>query len=552
MRKPDFIRLLCSVCLIVLAGGFSFGQDKIVLKPVSDTYVITGATIIPAAGKKIENGSVLIRKGLIVSVGTNIQVPSDAIVIKADSQYVYPGFIDGLTQAGVQQGKEENRSKPSDPGNPLPEEAGITPYHSVRDYLSPEDKSLEEKLFLGFTAAQVVPKGVFIPGTGASILLGDMNAASYVLQNTSSLYMEYSWHRGAYPSTIMGVMAKWRELYRQTEQLFKYQTIYASNRNGLPRPSSDRVLEALVPVVNKQTPVTMKSETSLEIQRSLMLQRDLGFSLVIGNAKETWDAIPKLKTSGARIFLSLELPEDVAVDSTVAKDGEKAALLKRNQEMVSRYVAQAKTLNDAGIRFGFSSLTCKNKDIKPNLLRMIKAGLPEDVALNALTLTAADPLGLADRMGTIEPGKMANLFIADGPYFKEGTKVQYVFVEGVPHEAEKVSVAKGGKSDIDGSWSMMTDTPQGKSELKIVFRKNGQDYRGCVSGKEITTPVEFSSVSYQKGKLRFVYAITYQGSTFDITVEGNVEGAAFKGNMNVVNYGSFPIEGKKEPKAKQQ
>jgi hypothetical protein len=346
----------------------------------------------------------------------------------------------------------------------------------------------------------------------------------------------------------MGIMAKWRELYKQSSLQKLYLSTYASNRNGLPRPTTDRVLESFFPLIDKKMPVLFKTETTLDIHRALSLKQDLGFELILGNIKEGWDVLPKLKSSGTKIFLSLDLPEALKKDSTISADSEKGRLLQRKEDFIGKYVSQANAFNQAGIKFGFSSIGTKAKYIRPNIKRMIDAGLSKDAALAALTINAAELLGVADRMGTIEKGKMANLFISDKTCFDEKAKVKYVIVEGVLFRCWDMVDKKDTKDVIEGSWSLMTETPQGKKDLKVVFKKLDKDYKGNIREAQLAESINLNSATYKNGKLRFVYNVKFEGTTYDIVVEGTVEGDAFKGKMNVGNFGSFPIEGKKDPK----
>ncbi|MBA4056010.1 MAG: hypothetical protein C0490_14945 [Marivirga sp.] len=340
------------------------------------------------------------------------------------------------------------KEKLKDPANPPPDRAGITPQNEARNFLSLADKSIEEMRALGFTTAQVVPYGGMLPGSGAIISLGGNSADNMVVVPKSALYSELANADRIYPNTIMGVMAKWRELYTQATASKSYEQVYASNRNGLERPSSDRILEAFYPVIDKRIPVLFRSEKILETQRILSLQSDLGFPLILAEIKEGWDIIPKIKSSGAKVFLSLELPEDKKDDKkdskeikpaeklNVADSIERVALEKRKAHFTDLYVSQAQMFQKAGVLFGFSTLTAKAKDIPSNLRRMIKVGLTEDQALAALTTSPAQLLGLSDRLGSIDSGKVANIVISDKSYFNEKAKVRYVFVEGIFYKIE--------------------------------------------------------------------------------------------------------------------
>ncbi len=577
-------RALIVLVAVSLSCFNSFSQDDRELRPVTSAYAITNVNIIQAPGKKIEMGTILIKNGLISSVGKGLSIPADAIVIKADSMFLYAGFIDGLSRAGVSKPKEEaSREKVKDPGNPAPERAGITPQNDVRNFLNAADKSIEDLRNLGFTVSQVVPFGNLLPGQGSIILLGGKSADQMVLVNNSAIYSELSGASGVYPATTMAVMAKWRELYRQSSQAKAYQNSYSSNRTGLERSASDRVLEAFYPVIDQRMPVLFKSEKMLDTHRIFSLKNDLGFSLMIGGVKEGWPIVNKIKASGAKVFLSLDLPEELKKDDkkdekkdekkTDAKeevkkteaakpktiaDLEKEALQKRKTESIASYTSQASVFAKAGVPFGFSTLDVKAKDIVPNLRRMIAAGLSEDAALASLTTVPAQLLGLSDRMGTVEIGKMANLVISDKSYFNEKAKIRFVFVDGLLYKMdiknENLPAGQAGKFDsnakveIEGTWSTVTQSPQGNTEGKITFKKDGSSYSGSVSGGRLPEPVNANDVSLDGNKLTYNYTINFGGNSIKVEVDVTVDGDSFKGNASVGQFGSFPIEGTKNPK----
>ncbi len=582
MVERRFIQRITGGVLALLVCSFSlFAQDEKELKPVTRTYAITNVNVVPTPGKKIDMATILIKDGLITAVGKGIAIPAEAIVIKADSMYVYAGFIDGLSRAGITKPKEEvGRERVKDPGNPIPERAGITPQNDVRNSLNASDKSIEDLRNVGFTVAQVVPYGNLLPGQSSIVLLGGKSADQMVLVSNSSLYSELSGANGVYPNTTMAVIAKWRELYRQASQAKSYQSLYASNRVGLERPGSDRVLEAFYPVIDQRIPVLFKSEKMLDAHRIITLKNDLGFSLMLADVKEGWPVLSKIKVSGAKVFLSLDLPEeakkddkksggksDKMADSTKAKevakpktaaDLERDALEKRKSEAIANYTTQASVFNKAGVSFGFSSLSAKPKDIPANLRRMIAAGLSEDAALAALTTAPAQLLGLSDRMGTVENGKMANLVISDKSYFNEKAKVRYVFVDGVMYKLEvkeeNLPAGQAGKSDpnakveIEGSWSTVTQTPQGSNDGKVTFKKDGSGYKGTISGGRMPAPTELTSVTLEGNKLSYSYSLSFGGNSIKVEVEATVEGDSFKGNATIGSRGSFSIEGTKNPK----
>ncbi|CAN5423750.1 amidohydrolase family protein [soil metagenome] len=551
-----------TMLVVLLSPSWLFAQDDKELAPVTRTYAITNATIIQGPGRKIDMGTVVMKNGLITAVGKGVSIPPEAIVIKGDSMYVYAGFIDGLTRAGVTKSKEESKEKIKDPGNPPPDRAGINSQNDVRNFLNPSDKGLEEIRNLGFTAAQVVPYGNLFPGQAAIVLTAAASADGMVILSKSAMYSELTGANNIYPATILGVMAKWREVYRQAMSAKTYEGLYASNRAGLERPAMDRNLEAFYPVIDQRMAVLFKAEKLVDASRILTLKSELGFSVVIADLKEGWPMISKIKSSNAKVFLSLDLPEepkkeekkDAKKEEPKAKTSaqlEKDALDKRRVEAIANYTAQAANYQKAGVVFGFSSISAKSKDIIANLRRMIAAGLSEDAALSALTTSPAQLLGLSDRMGTVDNGKMANLVISDKPYFNEKAKVRYVFVDGVMHKMEVKDVKKsdaGAKAEIEGVWSIVTQTPQGNSESKLTFKKDGSGYSGTVSGVMLPSPVDLKDVSLDGNTLSFSYSLNIGGSSVKIDVEVNVDGDTLSGTSTAGQYGSFQTDGTKNPK----
>ena len=576
-RFRPFVPIFFTCLLWPLLGSAQQQQaqdDKqLSVAPVGRTYAITNATIVQGPGRKIDKGTVVMKDGLITAVGASVAIPSDAIIIKADSMFVYAGFIDGLSRTGVIKQKEEkDKEKVKDPGNPPADRAGITPQNDVRNSLNPNDKSVEELRNLGFTVSQVVPYGNFLPGSGAIILNGGKSSDDMVLVNTSALYSELTGAQNVYPNTVMAVMAKWRELYKNASLTKSYQSVYAANRNALPRPENDRILEAFYPVIDQRIPVLFKSEKMLETQRVFTLKNDLGFPLVIAEVKEGWPIINKIKSSGAKVFLSLDLPDEIKKDEKkgdkkdpkkdsvktetpkkekpkTSFDLEKEALEKRKKEAIASYTSQAAEFTKAGVTYGFSTMTAKTKDIQANLRRMIKAGLSEDAALAALTTNGAQLLGLSDRMGTIDNGKMANLVVSYKPYFDEKSKVRSVFVDGNIYKMETKDAKKADdKVSAKGNWSYTTETSQGTYTGKVVIKEEKGKLSGTITNSASNQETPLSNVSLDGNYLTFSFPYDAGGDTLTIEVAVTIDENTFEGTLTAGPNGSFPMKASRDPK----
>lgn len=552
------LRLYIPILLFMLSPLALPAQDEQELSPVTRSYAITNVNIIQAPGRKIEMGTVLIKDGLITAAGKGVTIPADAIIIKADSMYVYAGFIDGMSRVGVTRPKEENQPRPKNPGNPTPGRAGITLYEEVRNSLNPGDKAMEDLRSMGFTTVQAVPYGTLLPGQAAVILTGGKTGDDMVLLPKSSLYGELAGANNVYPSTVMGVMATWRDMYRKAANAKSYENVYASNRSGLERPVADRNLEALYPVIDQRQPVLFRTEHLLDVNHVLTLKKDLGFSASVADVKDAWPIIGAIKNSGMKTYLSLDLPdapkkEDKKKESgeATAAEKEKEALEKRKAEAIQNYEAQAAAFQKAGVTFGFSTMSVKTRDIPANLRRMIAAGLSEDAALAALTTSPAQLLGLSDRLGTIDNGKMANLVITDKSYFNDKAKVRYVFVDGVMYRMDVKESRKGdpnAKVELEGSWSTVTESSQGRNEGKLTFKKEGSGYSGKVSGGRMPQPVDLSDVTLDGNALSFKYTVSFGSNSITVVGDVTIEGDTFKGTISFGQGRTAPIEGTKDPR----
>ncbi len=523
------------------------------LAPVSDTYAIRNLTIIPAPGRRIEHGTIIIRNGLIDAVGENISIPPNAIILDGDSLYAYAAFIEGLSKTGVKSPDDDHGERVEDPGDPPLSKAGINPQRDVRDYLDPNDPMIKELRCAGFGASQVAPRGIFLPGSTAVILLGGETPDQMALRPHNACYSELTSNKTIYPSTVMAVLAKWRELYHQAELSRDYAALYATNASGLPRPETNRALEALYPVTTRQQPVLFRTAKMLDIQRVLSLQKELGFVLVLGDVSEGWDLIDKIKTSGASVFLSLNLPENPDEkkepdDDDSLGNAELTALKARRSEFIQKMTTQAATFDSAGIKFGFSALDTKYSDLHKNLRNMVEAGLNPESALAALTINAADILGVADRLGTIEKGKIANVALFSKPMFDKDAKVMSIFVDGKLYTCTEKDGHKKKVSSPEGTWHLTADTPKEAVKLEVVLRRDpDKQYSGRITSTRMPEGIDLTNITFQGKTLKFMYDILLEGRPQDVIVEGEIEGKTFKGKITVGEYGNYPVEGIKDP-----
>lgn len=538
------------------------------LAPATNTYALTHVHVVTAPGELIQNATVVVEDGLITAVGTDVAIPGNARLMRMDSMYVYAGFIDGLGHAGIERPKETPRGQRERPkgdqvANPTPERAGIQPDRMATEMLNPKEKSISDWRKAGFTLVHSVPYGKMLPGQGSLILLAGDKAKDMVLEDAVSVFAQWQSASGVYPGTLLGVLATWRNLYRQAKLNLQHSEAYAANPSGMERPERDPVLEAFHPVIKGELPVVLKAESYLDIQRALTLQQELGFPLILANLKHGTPVLDQVKAQNIPVFLSLDLPkaekkgkEEDSDDEMTASEKELAALKARKKAAQEARVIQAAKFAEAGLTFGFSTQKAKSKDIQANLRRMIEAGLPAETALAALTTHPAKMLGLEDQLGTVSTGKIANLVVSDKPFFEEKSQIRYVFVDGHPFKMEvkkKKAKKKEGESDapavnVAGSWAYSTESPQGTTTGTIIINGEPGSYDGTMESAQMGEPADLEGIQVDGQTLTFSFSFDAGGQMITLDFEVEVDGDSFSGTMSVGAFGEFPIEAERTSK----
>lgn len=581
-------RLLWMMVAIFGCFQFAVSQNSNDAKEVTTTYYVKNAFVVQKPGTVLPNTSILIKDGMIKSVGPNIPIPFDAEVIDADSMYVYAGFIDACSHAGVAKIEKKDRPKVDNPGNPPKGLAGITPQHTVRSAIGGKlDNSMGELRDLGFGFVHVVPRGRMLPGQGSVLSTGDLKPSESIVKENVSEFAQFRSARGMFPATTIGVMSQFRDLIKNATYSNNYKIVYALNPNGLDRPVHSEELAALYPVVEKKMPVFFYAPKVKDVNRALILQQELGYNMVLTGVRQGWPLMSSIASSRNPVVLSLKLPEEIKDekdekedekkddDKDVEKkddgkvkgagkaekiekpkkkekpekeeDPETKMLNERKKKSHDEYVSQAAMFEKQKIDFSFSTLDAKPKDIRNNILRMVKGGLSENGALAALTTNPASLLGISAMAGTVEQGKIANIFITDKPYFDEKSKIKYLIIDGkvkFNKEKKKKKKGDGGTVELAGKWSYEVEMPGQSQSGTMVIKGSGDDL-------EVSTDSSDEPGNFMDGTNIIVdgsslsYNLSIDGMTCSISL--NFDGDAFEGTVSLAEFGSFPMTGSKKP-----
>ena len=534
--------LLLSMSVIALSSRAQ--SDPTGESAVTRTYALTNATVITKPGTELKETTVVIKDGLIVRVGKNVPIPAEAQVIDASKLYVYAAFIDGMSNTGAK--RPENPERPQNLFTPDPpnEYAGITPENSVIAQLDVTNSSIGSLREAGFAISHAVPYGRVLPGSTALILLNDAeHPDEIILKKDVALFAQWIGAPGAYPGNILGMMAKWRNLYRNAEQDKKHFELYAENPAGLPRPENDRVSQAFFPVIAKQKPVMFNVDGVLDARRAMRLQKDLGFPLMVAGVEQAWELTNEIKSSNTPLFLSLDVPDEPKDAKEDDKSAEMKALEARRMEFYKIHVSQAAKLSEAGIPFGFSVGNVRANAVLKNVRTYIENGLSEDAALAALTTNPASIFGISNIAGTVEQGKLANLLVSTAPIFSKDAQVKLMFVDGDKFEYEtKESKGNGRNTNnnaatsndpLAGSWSYTLETPQGDQGGKMVISRENGAYSGYLTSDDGSPDNTMNNISYRNNELAFDFTIDAGGQSVEIVVVGTINGKTYDATATV-------------------
>lgn len=521
-----------------------------------DTYAITNARIVPVAGGVIERGTVVIRNGLIAAVGATTSAPADARVIDGAGLTVYPGLIDANTSLGIPVVAASPRPAGGVPPQvmvnvPPPQSSsfaspnstqpvGLQPEIVAADIIRPGGEAIESARNAGITAALTAPReGIFI-GQSVFINLAGATPQQMIVRSPVALHVGFTPLRtGEYPTSLMGVFAAIRQMLLDAQRYRAANEIYNRNPRGLRRPDQDKSLAALLPMLARETPVVMQANTEREINRALDLAQEFNLRAIIAGGAEAWKVTDRLRTRDVPVLLSLNFPRRLTAASPEA-DPETLRVLRERVEAPRT----AGRLATAGIRFAFQSGALTNiADFLNNANRAVENGLARDAALQAMTIRPAEILGVADRLGTIEVGKIANLTVTRGDLFDRNRQIAHVFIDGRPIELRPVTPAGGatGAAGASGTWSLSVNTGEGESvSVTLALQQQGGQLTGAITGELGSAQIANASIG-TSGEIGFTAPIQLGGQTTEATFAGNITGNEMRGTVQIVGRspGSF-------------
>jgi imidazolonepropionase-like amidohydrolase len=538
MRSNVIFKCVSAVCFSALLALFCAAPPLYAQGGEPQYFAIRGATVVPVSGPRVENGTIVVSRGLITAIGKDIAIPPEAWVIDGKGLTVYPGLVDSFTDVGLPvapAASGEGGPRRTQEGARGPEDRPFsTPWRSAADEVSLSDKRIETWRSGGFTTVVSAPKGGIFPGQAAMLDLAGERAGDLVVKSPVAIPVAFQTSGGfggGFPSSIMGVLAYVHQVWLDTDWSIKAQATYEKNLRSSARPRYDRTEAALAEALEDHALVLIPANNSIQIRRAIELFDRWQVKGAIYGGQMAYEVAPEIAAKKLPVLVNLKWPE--AEKDADPEDKPSLRTLRFRDRAPSSPVALAK----AGVKFAFySGGIAAPKDALKAARKSIDVGLSADAALRALTLSAAEIFGVADRLGSIESGKIANLVVTDGDLFEEKTKIKMIFIDGRKFEVREPEKPKDPpKGDISGKWKLSYTTPEGPEESTADFamEKDGT-ISGTITSKRGTASVITGYLSVDK--FSFTINIPIEGSPADVNFSGTFDGTSLKGTISVQGF----------------
>jgi imidazolonepropionase-like amidohydrolase len=410
--------------LIAMAVSFISTPGGASAQGRNDTYAIRNARIVTVTGPVIERGTVVISNGRITAVGANVSVPAGAKIIDATNLSVYPGMIDsgtalGLTEIGSVAGSNDISEIGSNNANIRVDVA-----------LHPDTTHIPVTRVNGITTALTAPRGGMIAGQSALINLDGWVPQDMILKSPVAMHINWPGAGGGGGFGGFGGFGQQRNLAevrreqeRQIESLKKIlrdARAYADAKDArakdasLPKLATDLKMEGLIPVVRGQMPVVVTLNLERDIKAAIAFADEMKIKMILAGAIDAYKVADQLKAKNIPVIV-----------------GEVLRMPAREDDPYDAPFTNAGLLSKAGVKIAFQTGESAHVRELPYNVGMAAAfGLPKEEALKAVTIYPAEIFGVADRIGSIEQGKIANLIVTDGDPLEIRTHVRYLFING--------------------------------------------------------------------------------------------------------------------------
>ena len=374
---------------------------------LAQTIAITGGTVYPVSGPKLEHATVLMQNGRIAAVGTNVTIPAGATRIDATGKWVTPGLTDGGGQMGlVEIGAVGGTREAFYQGD------SVAAAFNVAEGINPASTLIPVTRMEGVTTTLAAPGGHLISGQAVLIDLDGATVEQMLVKSPVGILADLSESgKDEAGNTRAGVTQRLRQVFRDALDYERRKADFArAQMQALSARSAD--LEALLPVLHGQLPLIAVANRKSDIATALRLAREFKLKLILAGGQEGWEVAADIAAAGVPVLI--EPLDNIPSYDALGIRYENAALLAK-----------------AGVKVVLLETDTHNaRNLRQEAGNAVSYGMSWDQALRAVTLSAAEVFGVADRYGSLEPGRVANVVVWSGDPFEFTTAVEHVFIRG--------------------------------------------------------------------------------------------------------------------------
>ncbi|NUN69790.1 MAG: amidohydrolase family protein [Bacteroidetes bacterium] len=515
------LHLLLLFCC-TFAAAQSSRQTEGIRTNTPAVHALKNLTIIPAPGKRIENGTIIIRDGVIRAVGANVAVPSDAREWDCTGLTAYAGMIDLASDYGQPKPKNPG-STPEPPRGPAYWNPNVLSDLSVAAQFMPDKEASEKLRAAGFTTVLSVPQQGIIKGQSVLVNLGAEDANSQILRSDLFQHITLAslgFGQG-YPDSHMGAIALIRQSLIDAGWYADAQRIYAKNP-AQERPEENRALAALGAAAAGKQLVVFETNDEQKAFRAGAIAKEFSLQWALRGSGYEYRRVDAVKALNVPVILPVNFPDAPSVASP--EDALNVGYEElRHWDFASENPAR---LRKAGVTVALTAAMLKDAGKFRSMVgTAIDGGLSQNDALAAVTTVPAQLAGMEKQLGTLEPGKIANIVLMDGGLFSEKSSVRETWVEGVRYEVKSVPAA-----DLRGSWKLSVTGPSSDTaRLEIA----GEADAPTVQMKKGEKSVKASSVSYFMGHLSFSVEGDSLGWKGMLRLSGTMTGGTMAGLIDL-------------------
>jgi imidazolonepropionase-like amidohydrolase len=396
--------------------------------PAATAYAITHAKIFTLAGPPIEDGSLVIRDGKIAAVGANIEIPAGVQVIDGKGLQIYPGLFDSVTQMGLREiGAVSATVDETETGDFNPDVVAATA-------VLPSSEHITVTRAAGITEVLAVPasggmdsfgSSGFIGGQASAIHMAGWTINDMLLKKSAAMVINWpSIETRSFDFTTFSIKEKpyteaKQEYDKKVDELADWldrarHYAQAMGHAGPADYNADVRLESLAPVVRGQLPVLVFADDARDIRNAVEFCDKQKLKMILAGGLEAYKVKDLLRSKGVPVILRPVLTE-----------------VQQEDDAYDRLLTQPAELSAAGVKFAMASFDNSfSRRLGQNAANAVANGLSYEEALKAVTIYPAQIFGLADQVGTLENGKIANLIVTNGDPLELTTDVKYLFIHG--------------------------------------------------------------------------------------------------------------------------